>query len=72
MEPVANTFMPELYAGLLLDQNREEDVFDVWVGNEAELKLLAFVFEQRYNCAVIPGQDGFITVCLPFSDAPPN
>ena len=72
MEPVASTFMPELYAGLLLDQNQEEDVFDVWVGNEAEQKLLAFVFEQQYNCAVILGQGGYMTVCLPISEGPAN
>ena len=59
------SFSAELYARLLLDQNQEEDVFDVWVGNEDECVKLAGVFEQRFKCTVYRDKAGSLTVCCP-------
>jgi hypothetical protein len=63
-------FSAEMYAGLLLNQNAEEDVFDVWVGNEEELKRIAGAFESAYNCTVIRENARFITVCCPEAAVP--
>ncbi len=59
-----------MYAGLLLSQNAEHDVFDVWVGNEEELIKIAGAFEYTYNCTVIQGTSKLITVCLPEAALP--
>lgn len=58
-------FSPEVFAGLLLDQNAENDVFEVWVGDEEELARLANVFERVYRCGVIRDTPKQITVCCP-------
>lgn len=60
-------FSAELYSRILLDQNEEEDVFDVWVANKEELESLAGAFESIHRCTVIRDCSGFITVCLPNS-----
>jgi len=65
------TFAPELFAGILLDQNAERDVFEVWVGNESEQESLALAFEQVYKCTVMR-HPGVLTVCLPAVDYPSN
>jgi len=59
------TFVAEVFAGLLLDQNAEHEMFDVWVGNEEELTRLAGVFESIYRCTVIRDTPSIITVCCP-------
>lgn len=65
------SFAPELFAGLLLDQNCENDVFDVWVGNERELESLAIAFEHEFKCTVIR-HPTVLTVCCPAADYPSN
>jgi len=61
-------FSAELYSRILLDQNEEEDVFDVWVANDEELESLAGAFERIHRCTVIRDRAGFITVCQPQAD----
>ena len=63
-------FKAELFAGLLLDQNCEHDVFEVWVGSERELRSLAHVLEDQYKCTVIRENPSRITVCCPAADNP--
>ena len=65
------TFAPELFAGILLDQNCERDVFEVWVGNQHELEGLAHAFEDMYKCTVLR-HPGILTVCCPTADCPSN
>ncbi|HEY3780129.1 MAG TPA: hypothetical protein VGL56_03520 [Fimbriimonadaceae bacterium] len=63
-------FSAEMYAGLLLNQNAENEVFDVWVGNEEELTRIAGAFESTYNCTVIREHARMITVCCPEAALP--
>lgn len=60
-----NVFSPELFARLLLDQNQEWDVFDVWIGNAQELESIASVFESQFNCTVIRQGTATMKVCCP-------
>jgi hypothetical protein len=63
-------FTPELYSRILLDQNDEEDTFDVFVPNDDELESIAGAFERIHRCTVIRDGNGYITVCLPSADMP--
>jgi putative heme iron utilization protein len=65
-------FSGELYAHILLTQNEDEDMFDVYVSNEEELESIAKAIERAHMCTVIRDGGGYITVCLPGADVPVN
>ena len=71
MTHLQSIFEPEICAGLLLDQNWESDVLYVWVGDDADAKLLGKALEHSYKCTVIQETPHLLTVCCPpsYSDA---